>query len=321
MRKQIFCASLLIFSLYGDGPPILDDASIDKVEAPWFTGPIFAPTSVTIPPGHYNLEPYIFVVANTASYNNDWKSIHRKTFWSSYFQPLVQFGITEWMDSQFYPTLYYNYTKGAGKWVFGDLPIQIGIQLYKNSGGPTDWITTLKLNLKETFPTGKYQKLDPKKLGTDEGGQGSWQTAAQIVWGNLMYLGKGHFLSTRVSFQYNLPAPVHVKNLNAYGGGPGTDGTAYPGQSYFVDIAGELSLTQNWVFAIDILGNWTTKSRFKGKTLVKNTLPASVQYSLAPAIEYNWNANLGIIFGPWFTVAGRNTFKFTSGIFALNYYH
>ena len=153
------------------------------------------------------------------------------------------------------------------------------------------------------------------------GGQGSWQTAFALVWGNLFHLMRNHFISWRTSFQYTLPAPVHVKNLNAYGGAKGTKGTVYPAQNFSIDTAVEISFTRNWAFAMDFVGSWSGKTRFKGKATAPNTSPASAQFSLGPAIEYNWSADIGIIFGPWFTIAGRNTPQFTSAVFAFNYYH
>jgi hypothetical protein len=48
--------------------------------------------------------------------------------------------------------------------------------------------------------------------------------------------------------------------------------------------------------------------------------PSSSQYSLAPAIEYNWSQNIGLIGGVWFTVAGQNISQFNSIVIALNYY-
>jgi hypothetical protein len=45
------------------------------------------------------------------------------------------------------------------------------------------------------------------------------------------------------------------------------------------------------------------------------------QYSLAPAIEYNWNIDLGVISGVWFTFAGKNAEAFASWVTALNYYY
>ncbi len=292
-----------------------------NVEAPWFTGPLLAPSGLTIPPGHYNIEPYVYATANTGTYNSDWKRVKTDTFWANIFQPSIQFGINSWLDFQFNPTLSYNYKQGQAKWVIGDMPIGFDIQLFKRSGPLTSWNTALKLAIKETLPLGKYQNLDPKKLLTDVGGQGTWQTAAGLVWGNLFYLGSNTFLTWRTAFQYSLPAPVRVKNLNVYGGGAGTKGTVYPAQGFQLDTAVEVNLNRNWAFAMDLLGIWNLKTRFKGTSTAPMTSPSTTQFSLAPALEYNWSANLGVIFGCWFTVAGRNSSQFTSGVLAVNYYN
>lgn len=321
MRKRIFLACLLVFSLQADEAPLEDEIDFPAVEAPWFTGPLITPSSGVIPLGHFNFEPYLFAVANTAIYNGDWKPVKMETLWNTYFQPLLQIGLTPWMDIQLVPTLYYNFTHGAANWAFGDFQAELDFQLYQSSGKPTDWGTSLKLALIETIPSGKYQNLDPNKLFTQVGGAGSWKSALGLVWGNLFYLGKCHFLSTRTSVQYTYSVPLHVKNFNVYGGSYGTRGKVYPGQNLQIAHGMELSLTKNWVLALDILAGWSARSRFVGQTLVKNTLNSSFQCSLAPAIEYNWNSHLGIILGPWFTVAGRNSPKFTSAAFALNYYY
>lgn len=292
-----------------------------SVNSPWFTGPLLAPSALSIPPGHYNIEPYLYITANTGHYDSNWKRHKIETFWVNELQPQFQFGLTNWLDFQFSPTLIYNYTKGAGKWVFGDLPFGFDVQLFHTSRKITEWNTAIKLGLKAVIPCGKYQNLDPKKLLTDEGGEGNWQPSVNLVWGNVFYLGKSHFVTWRNSFLYTIPNPVHVKNLNAFGGGPGTNGTVYPPQNFQFDTAIEINLNQNWAFAIDFLGSWWGKTRFKGKTIFPNTLPPAVQLSLAPGIEYNWSANLGIIFGVWFSVAGRNAIQFTTGVFAFNYYH
>lgn len=290
------------------------------IKPPWFTGPLLAPSALTVPPGHFNLEPYIFCIANTGHYDPHWHRVKTETFWNNYVQPELQVGLSSWLDFQFYPTLFYNYTKGAGKWAIGDIPLGLDIQLYKRIRPLDQWTTALKLGLKEIVPLGKYRNLNPKKKLTDIGGGGSWQTGFNLIWGNLFYIGNNRFITWRNSFLYTLPAPVHVKNLNAYGGGSGTNGTVYPAQSFQIDTAIEINLNQNWAFAMDFVGSWSGKTRFKGKTLVPNKSPSSAQFSLAPAIEYNWSANMGIIFGSWFTVAGRNDTQFVSGIFAFNYF-
>lgn len=290
------------------------------VIAPWFTGPLLAPSPITIPPGHANIEPYIYAFANVGKYDNHWNRQKTETFWSNFCQVSTQFGINSWLDFSLYPTLFYNYTHGAGKWAIGDMPVGFDIQLYNHNKVLTDWGTALSFRIQEILPIGKYRNLNPAKKATDVGGQGSWQTVFGLVWGNLFYIGGNRFITWRNAFQYTLPAPVHVKNLNAYGGGAGTNGTVYPAQNFQFDTAIEITLTKNWVFAMDILSSWSKKVRFKGKTLDPNFSPSAVQISLAPAIEYNWSSSIGLIFGCWFTVAGRNADQFINGVIAFNYF-
>ena len=148
-------------------------------------------------------------------------------------------------------------------------------------------------------------------------------------------------------------APVHVKGINAYGGAKDTKGKIYPGNQFLQVLGLELSLTQRWALALDILNIYGNKTRFTGKkgtgatgsgspnnpgdfnpiipvnpfqTLIPVPLvvvggPSFNQFSLAPALEYNWNNNLGIIGGAWFTVAGRNTADFVQWVIAFNLYH
>src|SRR5579872_3298514 len=66
---------------------------VPTVPGPWFTGPLLAPSALTIPPGHYNIEPYIYINANTGHYDHNWKRVKVETFWVNEFQPSLQFGI------------------------------------------------------------------------------------------------------------------------------------------------------------------------------------------------------------------------------------
>lgn len=326
MRRICFLAAL--FSILGleafktsleekfDEPP-----KQGEVQAPWLTGPLIAQSGFTIAPGHYNIETYLSTTPEPARYNAHWKAISQNTFWENVSLTQLEVGISKQLDFQINPTFHYNYCNGAAKWGWGDMLVGLDIQLYSHTPRVTAWNTGLKFTLYETIPLGKYENLDPKKLGTDVGGGGSWQTGFALIWGNLFYLGRSHFLTARFEFLYTLPAPVHVKNLNTYGGGAGTRGTVYPAQNFFGDIGLELTLTRNWALALDIIGSWDTKTRFSGQTPLPNTAPPATQFSLAPAIEYNWSASLGMIAGPWFTVAGRNAVQFISCNFALNYYH
>lgn len=224
------------------------------------------------------------------------------------------------MDVALTPGINYNSTKGVSSFAFSDLPVGIDFQLYKTLDEKAKWAKFFLFTIQEVLPTGKYNNLDLNKRFTDAGGLGSWQTQFLFSWGNCFHLGKFYYLTWLNALTYNLCSSVKVKNLNIYGGGKGTRGTVYPGHSIELDTAIQLTLSRHWAFSLDAVGVWTASTKFKGTTEQPNSNLASILFSLAPALEYNFNENLGLIAGCWFSVAGKNSSQFASGAIALNYY-
>lgn len=294
---------------------------------PWLTGPLLSPSAAIVPRGHVNYEPYLYITAIRGIYNGHWKfQKSPSVFWNYAFEPTIQIGMTPWMNVQIIPSVAYNHTHHAGKWVFGDFPLLFAFQLYAPPDPSAGW-PYVKLQIQETFPTGTYKNLDPLKRGTDVGGQGSFISNIGIVLGKEYHLRGVRFLVARLFAQYSWPAPTRLKGLNAYGGGIGTDARFFPGQQMSLDASVEVMLSQRWAFACDAVGTWTTKSHYSGNpgyTITGAKAPlgtrSAAQFALAPAIEYNWNESLGMIAGSWFVIAGRNTAQFVSGVIAINYY-
>jgi hypothetical protein len=90
-----------------------------------------------------------------------------------------------------------------------------------------------------------------------------------------------------------------------------------------LDLGIEVSLTQRWVFANDIVYASSGRTKFHGHSgFLAPGIPAPVgngysdNLSLAPAIEYNWTPDTGVIFGTLFSVYGRNSSNFVSGVFS-----
>jgi len=323
MRSIVFFLILPAFLLARG--KVLYEKSAGEPEPPWLTGPLLAPSGMAVPLGHINVEPYVYVTAYTGIYNGDWEVVKQPTAWVNYFQVPTQVGLTSWMDFQFSPTLYWNYTHHKSSWNLGDMPVALDIQLYVSP--PSSWLPSIKLVLKENLPIGRYDNLDPKKKGTDLGGNGAWTTGGGLVFGKLIHFVDVYYLNLRLSVLYNIPAPVHVKGFNFYGGGFGTNARVYPGNNLQVDLGLEVTLAQTWAFALDVLGIWGDGDSYTGEAGVDafGNIPrigrgSHVNISLAPAIEYNWNANLGIIAGCWFTVAGRKSPVYQTAVVALNYY-
>jgi len=291
----------------------------------WLTGPLIAPVGAVVPYGNFNIETYVYSTTNTGTYNSNWHAVSaaHDTF-SLNPQFSCFFGLTPWMDINIVPQFYYNTTNGAHSWDFGDLAVALDFQLLDPNYTP--YFPGIKFTIKEMFPTGPFQNLNPNKYMTDQSGAGTFGTTFNLVLYKVYHLTGEHFLSTTYSAAYTVTTPVNVHGFNTYGGGYGTNGYALPGDTFEAIISFELTLSQNWALALDNVYIHVDRTQFFGTSGTTATgalatvgTPSSEQISFAPAIEYNFSSNLGIIAGCWFTAWGRNSTEFISGVVNFTY--
>jgi len=318
MYRFFFFLFCLPFQLFSVSVP-------ESLQGPWLTGPLLAPSGHAIPYHHTNYEPYFYWTEIHGRYDKNWEGHSRPTFTQAIIQPTFQWGILPRVEFDIAPTVLWNHTQGQSKWCLADNPIVFGIQLLNDQ--PGKWWPAIKWKLAFFIPTGKYQRLDPKKKRTDLGGTGSLMPGTALVFSRLFHFSGAHYLAARYYIAYFMPTPVHVKGFNAYGGAKHTHGTAYPGNMFLTILGLEYTLNKNWVLASDIQYQHFNKTRFSGRhgkdtagQRAKVGGPSQEQISIAPAIEYNWNEWAGVIGGAWFTIAGRNSVQFLSWVFAINIY-
>lgn len=294
---------------------------------PWFTGPLLTPSGHVVPHTHQNFEPYIYWTQAKGTYDSHWKSHSAPIFNNVLNQNTIQLGVLPDTEFDLAPQFTYNATKGQHMWRVSDIPIVLAFQLLYDH--VDNWSPGIKLRIGANVPLGKYDRLNPKKLGTDSGGIGTWYPSAGVILTRLLHVTGIQYLSWRLFLNYSIGTPVNVKNASVYGGAPslpgikGTRGTVYPGNIFLFLGGFEYSLSQNWALAIDIQYQHTNKNRFSGRSPLgtKPIAPSKELFALAPAIEYNWSQTMGVIAGPWFTIAGRNSQKFISYVVALNIYN
>ena len=271
-------------------------------------------------PGQAMWQPYIYFTDNYAAYDAHRNVVDVPNQFSIKAQPVIlQIGVTPSVDTTVIMSAIENWSKGKSGGGFQDITTTLGLLINQQSL----YVPGMKLSISQSFPTGKYQNLSTNGLGLQATGAGAWQTTFTLALGKVLFWDMLHPVNSRVAIGYTLSTPIHVKNFNAYGGGFGTRGTVHPGNSFFADLGLELSITQPWVVALDVVYNNTNRTSFHGKRgVLFDGSPASVgsgyseQLSLAPAVEYNFNANMGLLFGVWFTVYGRSAPDFVSGIFS-----
>jgi hypothetical protein len=297
--------------------------------SPWYTGPLIASNTNTTAVGHFNLETYGFYTV----YPDDFKNLEPSVILST--------GITNFLDIQVGVPYDFSWDYGVSSHGIADTSVGVGLQLMEQKG--RRWYPDMSLFIQELFPTGKFQNLNPKLLNTDQLGGGSYQTSVALDFQYTAELDADHYLRGRLSLVGAKGSVVNVNGANAYGGLPSTHGKIYPGNSYSADIALEYTLTQHWVPVFEAIYVTSADSTFRGYagdiTLDLSLPPIGTtggnpgftpggaigggggrQFSLAPALEYNFSENLGIIGGVWFSISGPADAQYTSYVLALNYY-
>ncbi len=329
MNKTFIAFSITVATIFSSEPikspaeiseeinqTLRDFEIAQKMFNPWYTGPLIASSASNVPPGMIMLQPYLYLTTNYAQFDNHRKST--KTPNTFIISPLMVFetGITNWMDITIVPQGFFRFESGEFGDGIADLPIQLGFQVFKQ----TPYIPNIRFVLGQLFPIGNYQYLNPDRLALDSTGQGAFQTILGLNMSKVFWWFKLHPIAARLATSYVIPDhKVSVHGFNAFGGSKFTDGKVNIGSTLTIDLGLELSLTQRWVFATDIVYSATSKTTFSGNPGLADTglpatnnSPSSDQFSLAPAIEYNVNDNSGFIAGVWFTVTGRNSANFAS---------
>jgi hypothetical protein len=125
---------------------------------------------------------------------------------------------------------------------------------------------------------------------------------------------------------------VNVEGVSVYGTDAGFRGHAKPGSSFFVDASWEYSLTRRWVLALDATYRHNGNTRATGYDIrdpsgVQN--PSGIHldsgssevFALAPAIEFSWKPNLGVLLCTRVIPASHNTQATITPAVAINFVH
>jgi hypothetical protein len=324
LQLKISRFHLIIFAISLTGASFARETlSLQFSNAPWLTGPLLSASPHVTPTGEINFEPIYSSIDSYAYYDSNWKKVKQPDYWVHNLDLYCNIGINPQMDFLLDPGVQYNCSQGSQKFEISDMVVALNFQLLIDR--PDNYLPSLKLGVREQFPNGKYDQLNPSMHETEVAGQGSYMTCIYLCAGRMFNFGVHHWLSLRLTTAYTIPSRIHVKGHNLYGGAKDTDAYVYPGQFFDFDIAWEFTLAKKWALACDNFFRYTRSRTFKGNpgTLDTGRLgdlsgDNSIFFGFAPAIEYNWSANGGIIAGAEFTVAGRNSAAFAGFAVGVN---
>jgi len=282
----------------------------------WWTGPLLAASASTLPQGHFLVEPYLFDVITYGRHDADGHrlSTPHENFFGS--QSYVLYGVTDRISAGVIPRFGYAKTTGgpssAGLQV-GDLTLQGQYRLTQFHAG--SWVPTMSFVVGETLPTGKYDRLDQHP--GDGSGAGAYTTILSLYSQEYFWLSNGRILRTRLDLSYGLSSQVGLRGVSVYGTGAGFSGQARPGNTFTADSSWEYSVTRNWVVALDVVYERDASTTVTGNSL-RASSGTSRSVGFAPALEYNFNARIGIIAGARFIPIGRNTGISVTPVAAIN---
>jgi hypothetical protein len=300
----------------------------ESLEDAWWTGPLLAANASTLPRGHLYLEPYLFDSVPYAHF--DAAGHAHATARANEFGSLsyVNYGLADRLTVGLIPRFGYDYpavgasSSGIG---VGDLTLQGQYRLTLFHPGSA--VPTLSINVQQTLPTGRFDHL---QRASDGLGAGADTTTISMFSQSFFWMPNGRLVRARLNLSYALSSQVTLEDQSVYGTVDGFRGTATPGDSIYVDLAFEYSLSRHWVAALDlwyqhdgstaVSGAYATAPVTGGATAYASFSGSSREDILAPALEYNWSARLGVIVGARVIVAGRNVTATATPVAALSYF-
>jgi hypothetical protein len=294
----------------------------------WWTGPLLAASPSTLPPGHFLVEPYVYDSMDDGQFDS--AGARQRTPRDSEFgsQSYVLYGLTDRVTAGVIPRIAYSEPgqgQGSSTIGIGDLTAQAayGLSRFLDRG----WLPATSIVLGETLPTGRYDRLGDR--AGDGLGAGAYTTTVSLYSQYYLWMPNGRLLRTRLDVSQSWSSEVHLQDTSVYGTPPGFRGYARPGESLTIDSAWEYSVTQRWVTALDVVFETAGSTQIAGTqsqgqsdglilTPIQSRSGSSRSLGLAPAVEYNWSANAGVIVGAKFVAAGRNTAAAVIPIAAIN---
>lgn len=288
---------------------------------------MLAHSAATLTRGHFAIEPSLYDVIvqgqydrnglrRSAPHSNDWRLLTP-----------VSYGLADRLSvGMLLAAGYKEVSNGPSSASVGLADVNLQCQYRLTQFHEGGWIPTISIGLQETFPTGKYDRL--RNRPSDGFGNGAYTTTLAFFSQTYFWLPNGRILRVRFNALPAFSGTVNVKDVSVYGTGAGFRGHARPGSSIFVNAAWEYSLTRRWALALDATYRYQGNTEVTGFNTLVST-PSNIQldsgvsdaFGLAPAIEYNWKRNAGVLMGARLIPAGRNTAATITPAVAIKFVH
>jgi len=275
----------------------------------WWTGPMLASSGGTLPKGHVLAEPYLFDQRGSGG---------------DYAGSLTYllYGATDRLTVGLIPTFGAAHSESSDYRRHADISdLTLTAQYRMHLAKLGEAMPTWSLVVQESLPIGRFDRLGGD---ADRGiGSGSFATMIGLYAQRSDIMPNRHILRTRINATYTMPNNARVHDRSIYGTPAGFRGRARPGNSAQADLSIEYSLSRSWVLATDLFVRRTGAGDVVGQVANASwsgSLPRQQSAGLAPAIEYSWNANRGMLLGVRRIFPGHNVTPSWTPAVAFNAY-
>ncbi len=278
-------------------------------ECPATFGPLVTDTAVPIEKGRFAFQPTFSYSFITDALNQNWRRVSAGGNYRSFAMDYkFTYGLMENLEVFVVLPYIHNWAsstneagpngeRSANFGGIGDINLTLKYQLVPES----EKVPTVTALFATDFPTGHYRHLNPRFLGTDEIGGGS-------------YVFTAGFNFSKYLRPFMLYANLWYSMATDY---TNIDGRQHPRDFVTINLAGEypFPFAPKWVALLEVVSTWDGGRLFGHKANV----PPMALVSVIPGIEYMATDKLSFCLGVQVDVAGKNSEAAVTPLFSLVY--
>lgn len=312
----------LIAGLCLPAAALADERTLDGIN---FMGPLITSNPAGIPKGHVFVEPYLVRIDSDRYFDGEGRrhaSDARNSAWLTVVP--IAYGLGQRVTAQVNLSASRAETGSERSRGFraGDTTAMVQYLLQAPNADGTR--PAISASISQRYATGSYDRIDGNPLNAQ--GDGVQRTTFGLGMQQVVWLPNGRPLRWRGQLSASpAPARVAINDHSVYGTPAGFRGNVAPGSLIGLSAAGEYSFSSQWVGVFEFTVSRQSDRQLSGYApgadgsmqRIDERRPGSRNVTLAPAVQYHFSPNVGLIAGVEFTVAGRNTGSYINPQVAL----
>jgi hypothetical protein len=255
-------------------------------------GPLVADFADTTDPGKFILQAAPSMVIRTGEFdqNGNVRYLPSGDRDYSFAVPVLPiYGIMkDWEISGEVPFIY-NWKSQSGQSAqegnIGDAALKTKYRLFE--GGEEGWQPSVSMVGRVRFPTGKFESLNPERMGVDSMGSGSYMYSLGINVGKWTKKWQ-----VTANLWYNWPQETTMDGVKTKAG-----------NFWYYALAGEYALTEKWSLILEFYGQEQGKTEIESRPVDNSN--SRVLYVL-PGLGWDISKKMFLMAGCSFPLLGRN---------------